>query len=281
MDLIVEPCSKNINYFDSIDGIILPIEKYSVESVCSFDIEEIIDIKKNNSCKVFVKINKNLFNDDIPEVKRILIELDNNNIDGVFFYDLAILQLKNELNLKIDLVWNQTHMVNNYKTCNYYYDKGVNYALLGKEITLEEIKEIISKSKINSIVEVVSIPSVGFSKRKLLTNYYKDINGKVNNNIKVKEKVTDSFYNVIEDSNGTCFYLDTITNGTSIIKELYDCGCKYILFREYGIDSFDELISDTKEYISNKCIDNKYIDKYKKLGNSTNFFFRKTIYKVK
>ena len=281
MDLIVEPCSKNINYFDSIDGIILPIEKYSVESVCSFDIEEIIDIKKNNSCKVFVKINKNLFNDDIPEVKRILIELDNNNIDGVFFYDLAILQLKNELNLKIDLVWNQTHMVNNYKTCNYYYDKGVNYALLGKEITLEEIKEIISKSKINSIVEVVSIPSVGFSKRKLLTNYYKDINGKVNNNIKVKEKVTDSFYNVIEDSNGTCFYLDTITNGTSIIKELYDCGCKYILFREYGIDSFDELVSDTKEYISNKCIDNKYIDKYKKLGNSTNFFFRKTIYKVK
>ena len=281
MDLIVEPCSKNINYFDSIDGIILPIEKYSVESVCSFDIEEIIDIKKNNSCKVFVKINKNLFNDDIPEVKRILIELDNNNIDGVFFYDLAILQLKNELNLKIDLVWNQTHMVNNYKTCNYYYDKGVNYALLGKEITLEEIKEIISKSKINSIVEVVSIPSVGFSKRKLLTNYYKDINGKVNNNIKVKEKVTDSFYNVIEDSNGTCFYLDTITNGTSIIKELYDCGCKYILFIEYGIDSFDELISDTKEYISNKCIDNKYIDKYKKLGNSTNFFFRKTIYKVK
>ena len=97
----------------------------------------------------------------------------------------------------------------------------------------------------------------------------------------MKEKVTDSFYNVIEDSNGTCFYLDTITNGTSIIKELYDCGCKYILFREYGIDSFDELVSDTKEYISNKCIDNKYIDKYKKLGNSTNFFFRKTIYKVK
>lgn len=281
MKLIVEPCSKNINYINSVDGIILPINDYSVEDVCSFSMDEIIDIKKNNSCKVFVKINKNLFNDDIENVKKILIELDSNFIDGVFFYDLAILQLKKELNLKIDLVWNQTHMVNNYKTCNYYYDKGVNYALLGKEITLEEIKEIILKSRINSIVEVVSIPSVAFSKRKLLTNYYNDINCNVKKNIKIKEKITNSFYDVIEDDNGTCFYLDVITNGTSIIKDLYDCGCKYILFREYGIDSFDELVFDTKKYINNKCVDDKYINKYKKLGNSTNFFFRKTIYKVK
>ena len=74
----------------------------------------------------------------------ILVQLDKMNITGVFFYDLAVLELKRELNLNIDLVWNQTHMVNNYKTCNYYYSKGVKYALLGKEITLDEILEIIN-----------------------------------------------------------------------------------------------------------------------------------------
>ena len=51
--------------------------------------------------------------------------------------------------------------------------------------------------------------------------------------------------------------------------------------REYGIDCFKELLVDTMEYIKGKCVDKSYIDKYKKLGNSTNFFFRKTIYKVK
>ena len=51
--------------------------------------------------------------------------------------------------------------------------------------------------------------------------------------------------------------------------------------REFGIDNFNELITDTKNYISSGCIDNNYVSKYKKLGDSTNFFFKKTIYKVK
>ena len=172
-------------------------------------------------------------------------------------------------------------MVNNYRTCDYYYNHGVKYALLGKEITLDEIIEIINKSKITSMVEVVSKPSVAFSKRKLVTNYYKDLGKDVNTDIIVKEKVTNSNYEFIEDSNGTSIFLDKITNGTSVIKDLYKANCKYIIFREYGIDDFKDLVIDTKEYIENKCSDDKYISKYKKLGDSTNFFFKKTIYRVK
>ena len=51
--------------------------------------------------------------------------------------------------------------------------------------------------------------------------------------------------------------------------------------REYGIPNFLELVNDTSLYISNSCCDTNYVDKYKKLGDSTNFFFKKTIYKVK
>ena len=87
-----------------------------------------------------------------------------------------LMKSKHELNLKLDLVWDQTHMVNNYKTCDFYYDMGVKYALLSKEITLDEIKEIVNKSKINCMVEVVSLPSIAYSRRKLLTSYFKSIN---------------------------------------------------------------------------------------------------------
>ena len=282
MKLIVEPCNKEINYIDKIDGIILAIENYAVESTCYFNLDEIIKIKKNSSIEVFVKLNKNLFNEDLEKVRDILVKLNDNGIDGVFFYDLAVLQLKKDLNLDIDLIWNQTHMVNNYKTCDYYYDKGVKYALLGKEITLDEIGEIINKSNITSMVEVVSIPSVAFSRRKLISNYNSDIKSKnYKNNLKIKEKITNEFYDVVENENGTCFYLDKIMNGTFIINKLMDFGCKYIIFREYGIPDFSELVIDTKDYIDNGCVDNKYIDKYKKLGDSTNFFFKKTIYRVK
>lgn len=281
MKLLIEAESKKNLYLDEADGIILALEKYSVESIAFFSMEEIKEIRKNTEKEVFVKINKNLENKDIDVIKDILKELDKIGVNGIFFYDLAVLEIKRELNLEIDLVWNQTHMVNNYETCNYYHNKGCRYALLGKEITLDEIIEIINKSSITAMVEVVSRPSVAFSKRKLITNYYKDLGKDRKDGLTILEKLTDTNYFLVEDDNGTSFYLDIVTNGTSVIKSLYDNGCKYIIFREFGVDNFSELVKDTIEYISGKCSDSNYINKYKKLGDSTNFFFKKTIYKVK
>ena len=97
----------------------------------------------------------------------------------------------------------------------------------------------------------------------------------------VNEKVSNLNFDIKEDSNGTVFFLDLITNGTSIIRDLYDNGCSYIIMREYGIDNFRELVNDTMEYIKDSCSDLSYVLKYKKLGDSANFFFKKTIYKVK
>lgn len=280
MKLLVEPMNKE-NLKFNCDGLILAIKDYAVESNTYFTLDEIKNISDSFSGEIFVKLNKNLMNDDIPFVKDILVQLDKMNITGVFFYDLAVLELKRELNLNIDLVWNQTHMVNNYKTCNYYYSKGVKYALLGKEITLDEILEIIDLSGITSMVEVVSKPSVAFSKRKLVSNYYKDMGIDGSKEIIVNEKVSNLNFDIKEDSNGTVFFLDLITNGTSIIRDLYDNGCSYIIMREYGIDNFRELVNDTMEYIKDSCSDLSYVLKYKKLGDSTNFFFKKTIYRVK
>lgn len=281
MKLIVEPSTKNNLYENTVDGLILSLKEYSVGSIVSFSLDEIKKIVKNTNIEIFININKNLMNEDIDSLSNILIELDKLTIKGIFFYDIALVKLKKELNLKTDLVWSQTHMVNNYRTCDYYYSKGVKYALLGKEITLEEIKEIVKKSKITSMVEVVSIPNVAFSKRKLLTNFYKDLHKEVNKDILVGEKVSNETYEVMEDDNGTSFFLEKITNGTSIIKDLYEINTEYIIFREYKIPDFNELLIDTKEYIKGNCLDESYIEKYKKLGDFTNFFFKKTIYKVK
>ena len=173
-------------------------------------------------------------------------------------------------------------MVNNYKTCNYYHSKGVKYALLGKEITLEEILEINKLSTITSMVEVVGLPSVAFSKRKLITNFFKDLNKPSKEKLTVTEKVSNAEYELQEDMNGTSFFLKELVNGTPIIKELFDNNIEYIVLREYGIENvFEELLQDTKEYIEGSCQNNDYVEKYKSLGDNTNFFFKKTIYMVK
>lgn len=283
MKILIEPITKK-RIYENTDGLILSLKDYSVQSINYYNIEEIKKIKDDNpNIEIFININKNLMNEDIEPLKELLKEIDNIEVNGIFFYDSAILQLHRELNLKTDLVWSSTHMVNNYKTCDYYYDKGCKYALLGKEITFDEIKEIITDSKITSIVEVIGLPSVAFSKRKLITNFYSDLGKDSKDSITVEEKITKEKYIVNEDSNGTSFFLDRLVNGTPIIKSLYDIGCKYIIIREYGINNelFEELVKDTKDYIKNKCNNDDYIEKYKKLGDFTNFFFKKTIYKVK
>ena len=284
MRLLVEPSYKDSNIFNTCKSVILFLEDYSVQGFCYFSIDEIIDIKnKYNDIEIFVSLNKNFLNHEIEGLKDVLIKLNEIGVSGVFFYDLVVLQLKKELNLDINLVWNQTHMVNNYRTCDYYYNKGVKYALLGKEITLDEIIEISNKSSINCMVEVVSLPSVAFSRRKLITNYYADMGLPSKSELTVHEKVSDKDYELLENSDGTSFFIKEIMNGTGVIKTLYDNNVKYIIMREFGIDKelFNELVIDTNKYIEDGCNSSDYVSKYTKLGDSTNFFFKKTIYRVK
>lgn len=283
MKILVEVTSKDISrYIGKCDAILLGIDKFSVMNSVTFNVLEIKDIVSTYSdIEFFVKMDKNIFNDEIEEVAEILKQLNSINVQGVFFYDLAFLKLKKELSLSIDFVWSQTHMVTNYRTCDYYLERGVKYALLSKEITLDEVLEICSKSSITPIVEVVSLPSVGFSKRKLVHNYYDDIDESGGDTLSILEKITGKNYLVKEEEAGTGFLLDEVLNGTSVISYLYHAECSYILFREEGIPDFLELLSDTKKYIDGHCLDSSYIEKYKKLGDSTGFFFKKTIYRVK
>ena len=283
MKVVVEVANKDISrYVGKCDAILLGLSNFSVLNSVTFSFNEIKEIvKQYPKIEVFVKMDKNIFNSEVEEVRRVLLELEQMSVCGVFFYDLSLLQLKQELNLSIPLIWSQTHMVTNSRTCDYYYHQGVRYALLSKEITLDEITSIAKESAIGTIVEVVSLPSVGYSRRKLVHNYYEDLGDTGSSTLSVLEKITNKKYLVKEENSGTGFLLDEVLNGTSVISDLYQANVDYVLFREEGIPSFLELIRDTKKYIAGGCSDGSYVEKYKKLGDSTGFFFKKTIYRVK
>ncbi len=284
MKLIVEQIDKNIDkYSDFVDGVILGLKDFSLLNQVSYEIDEIRNISlKFPKLEIFVKIDKNIFNNELDKLKEVLLLLNEIRVAGVFFYDVALVELKKKMHLdNLNLIWSQTHMVTNFKTCDYYYNNGCKYALLSKEITLDEILDINRLSKINVMVEVFSLPNVSYSKRHLVSNYYHDslINSS-SKSLDIVEKVTKSKYRVIEEDSGTGFILDDILNGTSVIKDLYDNNVSYIIFREYGIDNFLEIIEDTRKYLLSSCTLDSYVSKYKGIGN-TGFFFKKTIYKVK
>ena len=131
MKILVEFKGQETINLDYCDGIILGLKDYSVMNVCEYSLEQIeIICNKYKEKEIFVNLNRNFFNDDIEKLKEVLKKLASLKLKGVFFYDMAVLELKKELNLDINLVWNQTFMVNNYETCNYYYKRGKRTLLL-------------------------------------------------------------------------------------------------------------------------------------------------------
>ena len=125
-----------LEYLDNgLDGMILPLENFSVDYFKYYSISDIKKCRKSTDKLLYVVINKMIFNNELDNLLNVLKKLENIKVDGVFFYDLAVLNLVRENNLSINLIYNGTHMVTNSDTINLYYDLGVKGAYLSNEIT--------------------------------------------------------------------------------------------------------------------------------------------------
>ena len=275
-------CNKNnLEKYKKIgaQAFIFGLKEFSSGYDNELSIEEIKELIGNNKdSEIFIAVNKNIFNEELDNLKEALLELDKLSIKGILFYDIAILKFKRDLGLKVPLVWNATHMVTNYNTCNYYYDKGCEYGYLAKEITIDEINEIKDNTKMKLFTFVLGYPDTSYTRRSLLTNYFKSI--KKDKTKKVYEIINnDDKYLIKEEENGTVIYKGEILNGSYLLNKL---NTDYIVLDNNLID--DEVFTKVLELFTklvNKYDENivKEIDSL--IGSYKGFFETKTIYKVK
>ena len=285
MKLLVGLNKKGIlDYLNYTNSFIIGLKEYSI-NYQEYTIDEIKELLKDYpNIELFISLNKNIFNSDLNDLEKVLIELSKLNIKGVLFYDLSILSIVKKNNLNIDLVWAQEHMTTNYNTCNYYYDKGCKYVSLSSEITLEEIKEIRENSNIKLISFFFGYPDVSFSKRKLLTNYFLYHNLDKEKDWYTISSDDDNIYFIKESKLGTRILYGKVMNGIKPFNELKDIVDYGILNEELmDHDIFIKGLSIFKELSDNKITMEVANEKITNLVNSTDtvFYYKKTIYKVK
>ena len=288
MKYVIIPNSKDdieIYKNKGANTFIFGLKGYSI-NYPELSLEEIKSLSK--TVDLFISINKNLFNNELDDIKLILIELSKLPIKGILYYDLGLLNLVLENKIDIDLIWHQTHMVTNYNTCNYYYDKGVKYGFLANEITLEEILEIKEKTNMKLMVEVFGYPIMSHSRRSLLSNYLKSIKKeKENRTYHLEDR--ENNYLLKETENGASILYGKLINGTKPLFDLIENKIDYGILDMQEVDISTSLkVLDTYQYIYDNIDDitakekEEIIDSMNKLiGDSTNFFYKKTIYKVK
>lgn len=278
MKLILIP--KNIDEItkanDLVDGFIIGIESLSTNMPFYVNLNELKEILKMTSKKVFVSLNKNMHSKDLNFLKEILLELEKLNIEGILYYDVSVVNIKQELSLKKDLVWSAEHLVTNSLSINFWKDEGVNFAYLSSDITIEEIKKIKNETDVTLMMNIFGYVPIFTSYRHLIKNYLKTFNLNDNSEINYIEKEGKKY--PIVDKENTTVYSSNILNACLQIDEDIDYG----VINSFNIDEeviieiiklFKELNEANKDEINSKI--NSY---FKNIDNG--FLNKETIYRV-
>ena len=253
------------------DGLLIGIENLSI-NFKTFEIDTLKEIKDK---EIFVLLNKNIHNSDLPLLEETLIRLNDYHIKGVLFYDVAIINLKNRLDLNYDLIWAQEHHTTNYLTANFYYNNGVSGMMLSNDITVSEMVEICEKTKMYTMVQLFGYVPIFTSRRPLVTNYLKTyhLDEKTCYQINKEGKT----YPIKENNHGTVIYSPFILEG---LEESLVLKVDYIILNSFGIPYIEEIISLFKNINSkNKDQMLKQLNQYSNLGKG--FLNQETIYRVK
>ena len=262
------------------DGYIIGINDFSINFGITYSIDMIKNIiNKFKNKEIYLSFNRPIYNNEIPQYKKRLKEVDLLGLTGIIFNDVSTLTY----GLKTKLILSQDHLNNNYKTINHYYKNGTLGAFLTNDITLDEINEIKANSKALLFKQVFGLEHLSMSVRKLISNYLEHLN--LNKRISttyIQEKVGDKKYFMIEDYFGTHVFNGVPLNLFSYLDNLM---VDYLIIDGYLLDedkykNVPELFYNHKDMtLDEKNFSNKKINE---LFNATDGFInQKTIYRVK
>ena len=120
--------------------------------------------------KIYVTVNIVLHNKEIKLVKDYLKELDKIGVDAIIVSDPLIVDTAlKETNLEVHLSTQQSTL--NVEACKYWVSKGVKRIVLGREVSKEEIKEIIDNVDVDIECFIHGAMCAGYSGRCVLSNY--------------------------------------------------------------------------------------------------------------
>lgn len=260
--ILIIPNNKSLSSYN-YTSFILPFKNYSIGFDVYFDVNEINELSSNYN--IYIIINKFMHKNDISEIKKVINKL--NNIKGFFIEDFGLIDIIG----KERVILYQNHIVNNYTAINYLKSIGFNNVVVSNELTFKEIKKIKENTNSKLYYFLINKNIIMYSKRSLLSNYYKNYNLDSKNNIIVLSESLKKHKLILkeEEDQSVIYNYDTF------------CGSKYLdIIKDYDFLIVNlTLLSEEESKIILNNIDNK--DLYSMINIDYYFLENEIKYKVK
>ncbi len=267
-DLIV--ITSSIDEIKNLDADSFLIgNKYGVRTNRVFSKEETLEIKdivSKRGKRLYILVNKIFLQDELDGLFNYLSWLKSIDVDGIFFSDLGVITMGEQLGIKDKLVYfSETQMVN-HKDCEFFVNQGLKGVILSKELPLEDIITTSKLVKGNLGMIIHGYLHMFYSKRKILRNFFEKYNQEYEyqnkRTLKLKEQKRNEYYPIYEDENGSYIFSHGCMSSLNDFKEIVNSDLKMFI-----IDS----IFLSKEHVKNA------LDYYKKILNGIDGDYQKLI----
>lgn len=128
------------------DAIYLGIPDFSlrvrINQFTEKNIKEIVEYAHDKKKKVYVTVNIHAHNRHLSQLPRFFKKLKKINPDGLIISDPGVIVLAKKHCPEIDIHLSTQANCTNWQAVKFWYDQGVKRVILGREVTLDEIKEI-------------------------------------------------------------------------------------------------------------------------------------------
>ena len=161
--------------------------------------------------KVYVALNIIPHNEHLSKIKDYLEEISPLKADGLIVSDPSVLEMCREVVPEIPLHLSTQASVTNWQTVKFWEKQGFSRAVLARELSLREIKEIRSRVGLEIECFIHGAMCISYSGRCLLSKYmvHRDANlGECAHPCRwryqlVEEKRPGEYHSVYEDEHGT------------------------------------------------------------------------------
>ncbi len=127
------------------DAIYLAGKKFGLRAFAdNFTEEDIVNVVKRAhelGKKVYVTVNSLMHNDQLDSLPGYIRFLKEAGVDAAIVSDPAVIMLCREIGLELHISTQMSTM--NYSSAHFWYNNGAKRVVLGREASLDEIKEII------------------------------------------------------------------------------------------------------------------------------------------